>query len=120
MGSLYNTPPTFAIYMSNLVLKWIKAEGQIFPALTRAVTRFFLLLWWSSLGGLSKIEELNRAKSALLYSTIDSSEGFYTCPVEKRYRSRINGVFRCSAGESVEEEFVKEADLRGSVFMMIE
>ncbi len=85
--SLYHTPPTFAIYIVGLVLEWIEAEG-----------------------GIPAIEKRNDAKAKLLYDTIESSGGFYSCPVEKSSRSKMNVVFRVSGGdESREKQFAAEA-----------
>ncbi|MFZ3200052.1 MAG: 3-phosphoserine/phosphohydroxythreonine transaminase [Candidatus Acidiferrales bacterium] len=88
--SLYNTPPTFAVYAVGLVLEWVEAQG-----------------------GVPAIENANVAKSTLLYSTIDAS-GYYHCPVEKESRSRMNVVFRVANGnEEIEKKFVKEAEAAG-------
>jgi phosphoserine aminotransferase len=88
--SLYNTPPTFAIYVLGLVMEWIAAEG-----------------------GISAIEKRNEAKAKLLYDTIDAS-GYYSCPVEKSSRSRMNVVFRVAGGdEAVEKKFAQEAATAG-------
>jgi len=88
--SLYNTPPTFAVYAVGLVLEWVEAQG-----------------------GVPGIESGNVAKSSLLYSTIDAS-GYYDCPVEKESRSRMNVVFRVAGGnEEIEKKFVKEAEAAG-------
>ncbi|MCB1614604.1 MAG: 3-phosphoserine/phosphohydroxythreonine transaminase [Pseudomonadales bacterium] len=67
--SMYNTPPTFAWYLAGLVFKWMKAQG-----------------------GLEFFEALNRRKAEKLYSYIDSSD-FYSNPVEKESRSRMNIPF---------------------------
>jgi phosphoserine aminotransferase len=75
--SLYHTPPSFAIYVIGLVMDWFDAEG-----------------------GISVIERRNAAKAALLYDVIDSSGGFYACPVEKSSRSKMNVVFRVAGGVS--------------------
>lgn len=49
-------------------------------------------------------------KSQLVYDRIDKSNGFYSCPIEKPYRSRMNVVFRVGGGdEALEAEFLKEA-----------
>jgi len=69
--SLYHTPPTFAVYVVGLVLQWIEAAG-----------------------GVRAIEKRNEAKAKLLYDAIESSGGFYHCPVEKDSRSKMNVVFR--------------------------
>ncbi len=88
--SLYNTPPTFAVYAVGLVLEWVEAQG-----------------------GIPAIEKSNVAKATLLYSTIDAS-GYYHCPVEKESRSRMNIVFRVAGGnEEIEKKFVKEAEAAG-------
>lgn len=85
--SLYHTPPTFAVYTLGLVTEWIAAEG-----------------------GLTGIQKRNEEKAGLLYKTIDNSNGFYRCPVERSSRSLMNVVFRIAGGdESVEKEFVKGA-----------
>eukprot|EP00126_Sphaerothecum_destruens_P009922 Sdes_comp20630_c0_seq1m15776 len=84
--SLYNTPPTFAIYMAGLVFQWAK-----------------------KLGGLKYLQDQNQKKSSLLYETIDSSNGFYTCPVEKKFRSRMNVPFRVKSNEQLEKKFLDEA-----------
>ncbi len=91
--SLYHTPPTFAIYIIGLVMEWIEAEG-----------------------GITAIEKRNEAKAKLLYATIDSSSGYYTCPVEKSSRSRMNVVFRVGGGDEAKEKtFAKEAEAAGIV-----
>jgi phosphoserine aminotransferase len=100
--SLYHTPPTFAIYIIGLVMEWIDSEG-----------------------GIAAIEKRNDAKARLLYDAIDSSGGFYTCPVEKAARSKMNVVFRVSGSvdrsavargdEAIEKKFVEEAAAAGIV-----
>src|ERR1700731_5275326 len=90
--SLYHTPPTFAIYILGLVMEWMQAEG-----------------------GISAIERRNEAKAKLLYDAIDSG-GFYSCPVEKASRSRMNVVFRVAGGdEAVEKKFAEQAGAAGLV-----
>jgi phosphoserine aminotransferase len=89
--SLYNTPPTFGVYMVRNVLAWLKGEG-----------------------GLAAIEQRNRAKAAKLYGVIDANAGFYRCPVEKQSRSVMNVVFRLPT-EAQEEALVAEAKKRGMV-----
>jgi len=91
--SLYNTPPTFAVYIVGLVMEWIENEG-----------------------GLAGIEKRNNAKAKLLYDTLDGSGGFYHCPVEKSSRSKMNVVFRVAGGdEAKEKQFGKEAAAAGLV-----
>jgi phosphoserine aminotransferase len=91
--SLYHTPPTFAIYVIGLVMEWISAEG-----------------------GIAGIEKRNEAKARLLYDAIDSSGGYYSCPVEKASRSRMNVVFRVASGDEAKEKaFAKEAEAAGIV-----
>jgi phosphoserine aminotransferase len=90
--SLYNTPPTFAVYTLGLVTEWIAAEG-----------------------GLTGIQKRNDAKAKLLYDTIEGSKGFYSCPVEKSSRSLMNVVFRVGGtsaapgDEALEKQFGKDA-----------
>jgi len=89
--SLYNTPPTFGVYMIRNVLLWLKERG-----------------------GLSKVEEVNRAKGARIYGVIDKNPQFYRSPVEKESRSMMNVVFRLPTPE-LEEQFIAEAKKRGMV-----
>jgi len=90
--SLYHTPPTFAVYIVGLVLEWIEAEG-----------------------GAAAMEKRNDAKAELLYGAIDAS-GYYSCPVEKESRSKMNVVFRVADGdEAIEKEFAREATAAGFV-----
>jgi phosphoserine aminotransferase len=86
--SMYNTPPTFAIYVAGLVFKWMRRQG-----------------------GLNAIEQRNIEKAALLYEAIDTSGGFYTCPVDKPFRSRMNVPFML-ADAALDEAFIKEAKAR--------
>ncbi|MBX3181321.1 MAG: 3-phosphoserine/phosphohydroxythreonine transaminase [Polyangiaceae bacterium] len=90
-GSLYNTPPTFSIYLLRNVLELMKEQG-----------------------GLAKVEQKNRAKSALLYSIIDQDADFYRCPVEQESRSHMNVVFNLPTPE-LEAEFIKAAGERSIV-----
>jgi phosphoserine aminotransferase len=81
--SLYNTPPTMAVYILGLVTEWMAGEG-----------------------GLAGIQKRNEAKAKLLYETIDASNGYYRCPIEKSSRSLMNVVFRVAGGdEATEKEF---------------
>ena len=89
--SLYNTPPTFGIYLMRNVLAWLKAQG-----------------------GLEAIEATNRAKARAVYGGIDGSGGFYRGPVETSSRSAMNVVFRLGS-EALEERFVSEARGAGMV-----
>lgn len=82
--SLYNTPPTFAIYIAGLCFKWMLKQG-----------------------GLEVMDKMSREKSDYLYNAIDSSGGFYSCPVSKESRSRMNVVFLLS-DKSLEDKFVTE------------
>jgi len=88
--SMYNTPPTFAMYVAGLVFKWIKAGG-----------------------GLNAMEKHNAEKAALLYDCLDAS-GFYTCPTAKENRSRMNVPFTLKDA-ALDEEFLKGAKARGLV-----
>lgn len=85
---LYNTPPVFSIWGVKLVLEWIKRNGGV--------------------EGMDKNADL---KSGLIYDVIDSSD-FWKSPVDKRYRSRMNIVFRLPS-EELEAKFVKEATAEG-------
>jgi len=89
VNSLYNTPPTFAIYLVRNVLQWIK-----------------------SVGGLAQIQAWNEEKAKLLYGAIDAQADYYRAPVERASRSTMNAVFRLPT-EALEEEFVKTATKAG-------
>jgi phosphoserine aminotransferase len=89
--SLYHTPPTFAVYIVGLVLEWM-----------------------ASAGGIAAIEKRNDVKAKLLYDALEASSGFYSCPVERSSRSRMNVVFRVAgANESIEKQFAAEAAAAG-------
>ncbi len=87
--SLYNTPPTFAIYVLGLVLQWLAAAG-----------------------GLAAAGERNRAKAALVYAAIDGSGGFYRGHAQPASRSLMNVTFRLH-DEAAEKEFLKQAEAEG-------
>jgi phosphoserine aminotransferase len=89
-GWMYNTPPTYAVYIAGLVFQWLKKQG-----------------------GLKKMEELNRAKAAVLYDFLDQTE-FYMSPVAKSDRSLMNIPFRLK-NEALDEEFLKQAKQNGLV-----
>lgn len=87
-NSLANTPPTFAIYVSGLVFKWLLKSG-----------------------GLKDIEKKNIEKSSLLYDYIDCSKGYYVNNVEVNVRSRMNVPIKISfsGNNDLEKLFIKEA-----------
>ncbi|MFH0911950.1 MAG: 3-phosphoserine/phosphohydroxythreonine transaminase [Planctomycetota bacterium] len=87
--SLYHTPPTLAVWAVDLVCAWIEKEG-----------------------GLAAMEQRNKQKSDALYASIDASEGFYSSPVERAARSKMNVVFRLPS-EELEAKFLSEAAVRG-------
>jgi phosphoserine aminotransferase len=88
--SLFHTPPMFAVYIVELMIEWIEAEG-----------------------GVAALEKRNIAKAKSLYDAIDAS-GFYTSPVEIESRSMMNVVFRVAGGdEEIEIKFIKEATVAG-------
>ncbi len=82
--SMFNTPPTFAWYLSGMVFKWLKEQG-----------------------GIAEIEKRNKAKAELLYKTIDSSS-FYRNQVADANRSRMNIPFQL-ANPALDEVFLKES-----------
>lgn len=88
--SMFNTPPTFAWYLSGLVFKWLKAQG-----------------------GVEAMEQINREKADLLYSYVDSSE-FYRNSVHSANRSRMNVPFQLAKPE-LDEAFLAQAKARGLV-----
>jgi phosphoserine aminotransferase len=86
--SMYNTPPTYAIYVSGLVFKLLKARG-----------------------GLAEMEKANIRKANLLYDYLDSTD-FYHCPTAMENRSRMNIPFTLK-DEALDDAFLKGAKDRG-------
>ncbi len=86
--SMYNTPPTFALYLAGLVFDWLEQQG-----------------------GLAAIEVVNRRKAEKLYAAIDGSD-FYANPVELASRSLMNVPF-ILADDSLDKTFLQEADAAG-------
>jgi phosphoserine aminotransferase len=89
-GSLLNTPPVFAIYVCMLTLRWLK-----------------------NLGGVAAIEKINREKSGLFYSTLDSLP-IFRGTVAKEDRSRMNAVFVVE-DPAVEKEFLTLCEKEGMI-----
>jgi phosphoserine aminotransferase len=87
-GSMYNTPPAFAVYTLGLVMKWLLANG-----------------------GLAAMEKANVRKAAKLYAEIDRT-GFFRGTADKDCRSLMNVTFRLSS-EDLEKQFVKESTAAG-------
>ncbi|MEO7853764.1 MAG: 3-phosphoserine/phosphohydroxythreonine transaminase [Rubrivivax sp.] len=85
--SMFNTPPTYAIYIAGLVFEWIKAQG-----------------------GLAAIAQHNQKKAALLYDLLDSSS-FFSSPVAPADRSLMNVPFKLR-DEALDEAFLKGAQQR--------
>ena len=90
-GSMYNTPPCYAIYICKLVLEWIKND----------------------IGGLEKMKTYNEKKAALLYDFLDAS-AMFKGTVEKKDRSLMNIPF-VTGNEELDAKFVKEAAAAGFV-----
>ncbi|HEY4549683.1 MAG TPA: 3-phosphoserine/phosphohydroxythreonine transaminase [Bacillus sp. (in: firmicutes)] len=86
--SLYNTPPTYGIYMAKLVFEWL-----------------------DELGGLKEMERINREKARILYDFLEESSMF-TSPVQKESRSIMNIPF-ISPSDELDAEFVKKAKSAG-------
>lgn len=89
--SLYNTPPTFGIYLMRNVLAY-----------------------WKEQGGLAAVEARNDKKAKTLYDALDASNDYYVAPVEKGSRSKMNVVFRLPT-EELDKKFVKTAAGAGMV-----
>ncbi|UGQ47550.1 3-phosphoserine/phosphohydroxythreonine transaminase [Massilia endophytica] len=86
--SMYNTPPTYGIYIAGLVFKWLKKQG-----------------------GVAAMEQRNIEKAKLLYAALDADD-FYQNRVAKEYRSRMNIPFYLR-DESQNEAFLAGAKARG-------
>ena len=87
-ASLYNTPPTYGIYICGKVFKWLK-----------------------SLGGLEKMKEINEKKAAVLYDFLDESK-LFKGTVNKKDRSLMNVPF-ITGNDELDGKFVKEAKAAG-------
>jgi len=88
LGKLFNTPPVFAVYIVEKVLRWLKAQG-----------------------GLDGIAEYNDRKAAALYAAIDDT-GFYRGTAREDSRSKMNVTFRIT-DESLESGFIDQAKKEG-------
>lgn len=72
--------------------------------------------WLKRNGGIGGMNKLSMKKSQLIYATINSSNGFYTCPVDVNCRSRMNLPFRIRGGdEALEKEFLQKAEKLGMI-----
>lgn len=87
-GSMYNTPPTYAIYILKLVLEWVKEKG-----------------------GVDELQKINEQKAAMLYNYLDSSSMFKGTVVPKD-RSLMNVPF-VTGNEELDAKFVKESKAAG-------
>lgn len=90
-NSLYNTPPTFGIYMLGEVLKWVDSNG-----------------------GVAAVEKHNELKAKVIYDAIDNSNGFYKGHATPESRSLMNITFRVT-DEELEKLFLAEAKAAGFV-----
>ena len=90
-NSLYNTPPTFGIYMLGEVLRWVEEKG-----------------------GLEAIAKNNEEKANVIYDVIDNSNGFYKGHATTESRSLMNITFRVT-DEELEKQFLAEAKEAGFV-----
>lgn len=91
-GSMYNTPPCWAIYMCGLVFNHMLRNG-----------------------GIEAMQKTNKAKAKVLYDAIDGSDGFYVNPIAKADRSNMNVPFTIPSSQELEAVFVKEAAAAGMV-----
>ncbi|WP_299091465.1 3-phosphoserine/phosphohydroxythreonine transaminase [uncultured Metabacillus sp.] len=90
-NSLYNTPPTFAIYMLSLVLEWVKEQG-----------------------GVKSIQKINEEKAGYIYAAIDESEGFYKAHATEDSRSLMNITFTLP-NEELTKKFLQAAKERNFI-----
>ncbi|KAL3887362.1 hypothetical protein ACJMK2_027304 [Sinanodonta woodiana] len=93
--SIYNTPPTYSVYIAGLVLQWTKRQG-----------------------GVSQMEQNSIQKSSAVYDVIDNSSGFYVSIVDKGCRSRMNipfRIYRPEGDEFLEKTFIVESEKLGMI-----
>jgi len=91
-NSVSNTPPVYNIFLTGLVMEWIKKNGGV--------------------EGMSKISNI---KSKAIYKAIDESNGFYHCPVQVKNRSRMTIPFRVggtNGNDELEKKFLQESEKR--------
>ncbi|CEQ39948.1 SPOSA6832_01505 [Sporobolomyces salmonicolor] len=98
-NSMFNTPPTFTIYVCSLVLRTLLTSPPM-PLEPSAPA-------------LSPLSAFADTKSSLVYAELDNPSGFYVGTANKDARSRMNVTFRLKGGEALEKKFVKEASERG-------
>lgn len=89
-GSMYNTPPTYGIYVAGLVFEWMLSNG-----------------------GVEAFEKINTEKAALIYDFIDNSD-FYKNTIPAADRSLMNIVFK-TGNEDLDKKFAKDAAAKGLV-----
>ena len=87
--SMRNTPPVFQVYMIKLVMEWLKDKG-----------------------GLAWAQSQAEKRSKVLYDAVLKHGDFYRCPVDPKYRSLMNVVFK-TPSEELDAKFVKEAEAQG-------
>ncbi|MFI4859801.1 MAG: 3-phosphoserine/phosphohydroxythreonine transaminase [Phycisphaerales bacterium JB063] len=87
--SMANTPPVFQVYVIKLVMEWLKAKG-----------------------GIAWAKDMADQRSGLIYDAVNANSGFYTCPVDERYRSTMNVVFTTPSAD-LDAKFVEEASANG-------
>lgn len=90
-NSLFNTPPTFAIYMLSLVLEWLEERG-----------------------GTESIQRINNEKAKMLYDVIDESNGFYRGHAQKNSRSIMNVTFTLPSDE-LTKQFLAQSKEQGFI-----
>ena len=88
--SMYNTPPTYGIYIAGLVYKWVK-----------------------ELGGVSAMQKINEEKASIIYDYLDNSN-LFKATVEKKDRSLMNVTY-ITGNKDLDDKFVKEAEKAGMV-----
>lgn len=91
-NSMLNTPPVMAIHLCNLVLQELLKDFR----------------------DLGELDEFSGEKSGLIYAAVRESDHFY-CPVDKKFQSRMNVVFKSKAGEKSEQKFLKKAEQAGMI-----
>jgi phosphoserine aminotransferase len=88
--SMFNTPPTLNWYMAGLIYKWVRDKG-----------------------GVEAMDKLAKARSEKIYNIVDNS-GFYSNPIDKKFRSRMNVPFILK-DDNLNDTFLKEARDNGLI-----
>ena len=112
-NSLHNTPPCFRYFLLQLRI------SPFNKCLLSLYVTGLVFQWITEQGGVKAMEERSARKSGFIYEAIDSSSGFYTCPVPVAVRSRVNIPFRIRNGdEELEKQFLEQGKKKWNMIQL--